>query len=526
MNPYFLCVDHNKCVIISDSEDKVKIFSDDESLLHVIQGDEVIELRGVVLLTNNHISMGGTNNKLQTGTKKTVSSGTERLEDQQLTEEVISTFLYRLHSNRSLKEVCIINCSVITETFHQLITGISSLETNLRIDLSAVNLGTEGVKLITPLLSHSPPILHSLVMNGCCLGNAGTAQLCTSILDTGRALRNLELGTNGITSSGLEECSDIIRAGLLRGLSLIDNDLCPQSAVVLSSGIVAGCRLTWLSLGHNRIGPDGCEALVRGLNGCSLLWLALGSNKIGDRGARSLSVWLKDPSCELRNLGLSHNQITDTGALFILRALHTNHCSLRYLGLSHNLLSDKSCQILAQLLRNRTATSVHYFTPQRHKEGASLPPESALTPQHHVPPVFPLCPLSKILLAGNLITDFGVALLSGAIAENSNLESLSLADNPFGDEGLVCLGAALSPGNNLSLRSLDIQGSRVTPEAELRFVKMLSDRRTPLKLGAPSVQERNIVRPKSGPLQRQASKLSVRSVRLSFRKSKLEEFPV
>ena len=100
------------------------------------------------------------------------------------------------------------------------------------------------------------------------------------------------------------------------------------------------------------------------------------------------------------------------------------------------------------------------------------------------------------------------------------------ADNPFGDEALICLGAALSPGNNVSLRSLDIQGSRVTPETEVRFVKMLSDRRTPLKLGAPSVPERNIVRPRSGPLQRGASKLSLRSSRLSFRRNKLEEFQV
>ena len=102
----------------------------------------------------------------------------------------------------------------------------------------------------------------------------------------------------------------------------------------------------------------------------------------------------------------------------------------------------------------------------------------------------------------------------------------SPADNPFGDEGLICLAAALSPGNNLSLRSLDIQGSRVTPEAEARFVKMLADRKTPLKLGTPSLKERDIARPKSGPLTRAASKLSLRSHRLSFRRNKIEEFQV
>ena len=107
-------------------------------------------------------------------------------------------------------------------------------------------------------------------------------------------------------------------------------------------------------------------------------------------------------------------------------------CSIyRYLGLSHNSVSDQSCQGLAQLLRNRTASSVHYFTPQRHKNvspGSVASPDTfppPLTPQHPLP--LPLsCTLSKLLLAGNLLTDFGVALISGALAENSSLESLSL----------------------------------------------------------------------------------------------------
>ena len=98
---------------------------------------------------------------------------------------------------------------------------------------------------------------------------------------------------------------------------------------------------------------------------------------------------------------------------------------LRYLGLSHNLISDKSCEVLAQLLRDRTTPSVQFFTPQRHKQGAVLPPDTILTPQH-LPLCHASCSLSKLLLAGNLLTDFGVALLSGALAENSNLESLSL----------------------------------------------------------------------------------------------------
>lgn len=270
--------------------------------------------------------MGGSNNK---PTKRTDSSGCVSLRDKQLTAEIVSAFLDKLHSNSSVTEVCISNCSSETTELQKLISGILRLETVLRIDLSAVKLGPEGVEVLTPLLTHSPPKLHSLVLNDCCLGNAGTVRVCRCILDTGLVLRNLELGSNGITSSGLMECSDLLRAGLVRGLSLFDNDLCFRSADSLSAALSAGSNLTWLSLGHNRIGPEGCDKLARGLRGSGVLWLALGCNKIGDRGARSLSLWLQDASCELRNLGISQNQITDAGALFILRALRTDHCSLR-----------------------------------------------------------------------------------------------------------------------------------------------------------------------------------------------------
>ena len=273
--------------------------------------------------------MGGSHTKLQTGTKNMDSSGSESLQDLIITPEIMTTFLNKLHSNRSLKEICVRNSTLGTEDLQRLVQWVRGADCSIRIDLSGVKLGTEGARVLTPLLTHKPPKLHSLVLNDCCLGNAGVAEVCRSILDTELTLRNLEFGSNGITSSGVKECSEVLRSGFLRGLSLFNNELCPQSADFLTHGLVAGCRLTWLSLGHNKLGPEGCENLVRGLRGTGVLWLALGSNRIGDRGARALSDWLQDPLCQLRNLGISQNQITDSGALFILRALQSEHCCLR-----------------------------------------------------------------------------------------------------------------------------------------------------------------------------------------------------
>ena len=103
--------------------------------------------------------MGGSNNK---PTKRTDSSGCVSLRDKQLTAEIVSAFLDKLHSNSSVTEVCISNCSSETTELQKLISGILRLETVLRIDLSAVKLGPEGVEVLTPLLTHSPPKLHSL----------------------------------------------------------------------------------------------------------------------------------------------------------------------------------------------------------------------------------------------------------------------------------------------------------------------------------------------------------------------------
>ena len=273
--------------------------------------------------------MGGSHAKLQPGTWSSDSSGTESLQDQLITAEAMTAFLSRLSSNRSVNEICLRDCSLETADLRRLVQWVRGAEWCLRLDLSGVRLGAEGARALTPLIRHRPPKLHSLVLNDCCLGNAGTAEVCRSILDTELTLRNLELGSNGITCLGVKECNQLLRAGLLRGLSLFSNQLCPQSADCLASGLVAGCRLTWLSLGHNSLGPEGCENLVRGLRGTGLLWLALGANGIGDRGARVLSEWLQEASCELRSLGVSNNGISDTGALCLFRALHSQHCCLR-----------------------------------------------------------------------------------------------------------------------------------------------------------------------------------------------------
>ena len=267
------------------------------------------------------------------GSKAVGRKGEEDLKEiklckQILSDVIITQLIEALLSNPSVQEVCLEKCSIGMRELERLVSGINCSMCEVRLDLSGVNLGLEGVKILSPLLRQSPPPrVHSLVLNDCCLGDAGVAEVCKRILDTGVSLRNLELGSNGITSTGAKECKEVIGRGLVGGLSLFSNQLTSGAAGLLTPGLAF--HLSWLSLGQNSLGREGCEGLMRGLRGAPLLWLGLGGNAVGDRGAKAVADWLLEPACQLRSLGLSQNGITDRGATYLVRAMQAPHSDVR-----------------------------------------------------------------------------------------------------------------------------------------------------------------------------------------------------
>jgi Ran GTPase-activating protein (RanGAP) involved in mRNA processing and transport len=91
--------------------------------------------------------------------------------------------------------------------------------------------------------------------------------------------------------------------------------------------------------------------------------------------------------------------------------------------------------------------------------------------------------LKKMLLSSNLLGDRAVVELASALAVNSGLEMLLIADNPFGDEGGQQLTSVLCRTNR-TLRVLDLHSTHMTKAVEREVVKDLYQYSSLRKLGS------------------------------------------
>jgi uncharacterized protein (TIGR02996 family) len=179
------------------------------------------------------------------------------------------------------------------------------------LDLSYNPLGPEGGRLLaaSPLL----PRLQTLTLHGCALGREGVTALLAAPpaaplvgldlednnldVEAVRALavaahlkqlRSLKLGSNPL---GIEAVRVLQTAPFLGSLTALDLDACDLDveAMRLLAGWPLG-ELTWLSLAHNPIGPDGARALAAAAHLKRLRTLYLYGAGLGDEGAQALAA--------------------------------------------------------------------------------------------------------------------------------------------------------------------------------------------------------------------------------------------
>ncbi|EOD26952.1 hypothetical protein EMIHUDRAFT_236263 [Emiliania huxleyi CCMP1516] len=203
-----------------------------------------------------------------------------------------------------------------------------------------------------------------------------------------------------------------------------------QLAEVLASG--AAPRLETLYLGENKIGDEGCKALVAALGkeGAAprLEKLDLNWNKIGDEGCKALAAALgkEGAAPRLETLYLGENKIGDEGCKALAAALGKEGAAprLETLYLYRNEIGDEGCKALAAALG---------------KEGAA--------PR-----------LETLSLHRNEIGDEGCKALAAALGKEGaapRLKELGLSGNQIGDEGCTALAAALKEGAAPSLKARD-----------------------------------------------------------------------
>jgi Ran GTPase-activating protein (RanGAP) involved in mRNA processing and transport len=185
-----------------------------------------------------------------------------------------------------------------------------------------------GHTLQSMLLLQSPALIQ-LDISGNHLGDEG----CVAFLQRAGCceLTSLNLMGNGIGALG----------GTALGVALARSDCQDHHDHHHSSekdddtaawvGMVTGCSLHELNLGHNQLGDNGCIALAKGLqtNTC-LRILNLSRNEIGNPGVIGLSQALQRHP-HLQSVALERNVIGDKGAVALVAACsnidNNNNCN-------------------------------------------------------------------------------------------------------------------------------------------------------------------------------------------------------
>lgn len=254
------------------------------------------------------------------------------------------------------------------------------------------------------LLLNELPLLESLYVNDCGLGETGAQYLSTL-----SSITSLGISGNEIGNQGAEYLSRLLS---LTWLDVGNNNINWNGAKFI--GRLSS--LNTLHISENHIDDGGVEFISR-LS--SLTSLAASECSIGYKGAGYISYLTS-----LDSLELGGNEIGDIGANYISKI-----SSLASLNLSGNGIKDMGAKYISQL-SNLTALRMTYneITEAGARQLARL------------------SKLTSLRLDSNAIGDKGAEALS----ELSSLTSLSLTRSQIGDDGAVHL-SRLSRLSSLSL---------------------------------------------------------------------------
>ncbi|MBU4387060.1 hypothetical protein KJ644_01165 [Candidatus Dependentiae bacterium] len=226
------------------------------------------------------------------------------------------------------------------------------------------------------------------------------------------------------------------------------------------------CKLTFLDIGFNKIGPSGAKAIAEALPNCKLTYLDIRSNKIGPSGAKSIAEAL--PNCKLTYLDIGANNIDDAGAQAIAKALKNETCNLTYLDIRSNRIGSAGGQALADALKdpNCKLTFLDIEWNNIHNVGAQCIANALIDPN---------CKLISLIIAYNKIGDTEVKALADALKDpNCKITYLDIGGSNIGDEGAKALAEALK-NPNCKLTSLIIYDNKINTTGAQAIVDAIKD---------------------------------------------------
>ncbi|KAK1381436.1 Chloroplast envelope protein 1 [Heracleum sosnowskyi] len=196
-------------------------------------------------------------------------------------------------------------------------TGIKKLQ------LNRARIGNEGSKAIAQMLIRNSR-LQILELDNNSIDNHGFSELARSLVGN-ETLHTMYLNRNyggALGASALAEGLERNRS--LRELYLNGNSIGDAGARALVSGLLSHKgELVSLDLGNNGISSSGATYVAEYIRSSkTLLWMSLFMNDLRDEGMAKIAAALRH--CTIRSIDLGENDIGERGIYNINQAVHQN----------------------------------------------------------------------------------------------------------------------------------------------------------------------------------------------------------
>ncbi len=189
----------------------------------------------------------------------------------------------------------------------------------------------------------------------CCRINDKALTIILNIIKNNKQITSLDISDNEFTDAGILSLAKMLPLTQLTKLNVRGNYKIEPELYVTLSGVVKNSAVNELDL--SRIPLSTVIArIIRHLQGSKVTNLNLSTIAMGPDVAKLCSDNLEDTSIKI--LDVSSNMLGDEAATHFVRAAKAN--KLHTLNIGYNNLSGQFVQILAEISRDSTLTSIEY----------------------------------------------------------------------------------------------------------------------------------------------------------------------